>query len=45
MVRTKLQRFQLLTQLLFLSTFVSSQELNTISNGEVADAEKINENF
>ena len=45
MVRAKLQRFQLLTQLLFLSTLVSAQELHTFSNGEVADAEKINENF
>ena len=37
-------------QLFLLATFliaplVSAQELHTFSNGEVADAEKINENF
>ena len=31
--------------LLFFSYLVSAQELHTFSNGEVADAEKINENF
>ena len=31
--------------LLFLPNLVSAQELHTFSNGEVADAEKINENF
>lgn len=30
---------------LLLPSFASSQELHTFSNGEVADAEKINENF
>ena len=31
--------------LLFFSCLVSAQELHTFSNGEVADAEKINQNF
>ena len=31
--------------LMILSSLVSAQELHTFSNGEVADAEKINENF
>lgn len=31
--------------LLFFPGLVSAQELHTFSNGEVADAEKINENF
>ena len=31
--------------LLFLPSLASAQELHTFSNGEVADAEKINENF
>ena len=35
----------LLTALLLLPAFVSAQELHTFRNGEVADAEKINENF
>ena len=34
-----------LTLLLLFSTSVPAQELHTFSNGEVADAEKINENF
>ena len=35
----------LLTALLLLPVLVSAQELHTFKNGEVADAEKINENF
>ena len=35
----------LLTALLLLPALVSAQELHTFKNGEVADAEKINENF
>ncbi len=35
----------LLTLPLLFPTALSSQELHTFSNGEVADAEKINENF
>ena len=31
--------------LLVSSPFVFTQELHTFSNGEVADAEKINQNF
>ena len=31
--------------LMILSSLVSAQEHHTFSNGEVADAEKINENF
>ena len=35
----------LLTALLLLPALVSAQELHTFKNGEVADADKINENF
>jgi len=35
----------LLTALCLLPTLVLAQELHTFKNGEVADAEKINENF
>ena len=38
-------RYLLLTLLLIFPALVSAQELHTFSNGEVADAEKINENF
>ena len=38
-------RLLILSLLLICSAWVSAQELNTFSNGEVADAEKINENF
>jgi len=36
---------RLLVLLLFFPSLASAQELHTFSNGEVADAEKINENF
>ena len=35
----------LLTALYLLPTLVLAQELHTFKNGEVADAEKVNENF
>jgi len=35
----------LLTALLLLPALVSAQELHTFKNGEVADADKVNENF
>ena len=35
----------LLTTLLLLPVLLSAQELHTFKNGEVADADKINENF
>ena len=35
----------LLTALLLLPALVSTKELHTFKNGEVADADKINENF
>lgn len=35
----------LLTALLFLPALVSAQELHRFKNGEVADADKVNENF
>ena len=35
----------LLSLILFFPTALAAQELHTFSNGEVADAEKINENF
>ena len=35
----------LLSALLLFPVALSAQELHTFSNGEVADAEKINENF
>ena len=35
----------LLSLMLFFPTALAAQELHTFSNGEVADAEKINENF
>ena len=38
-------RYLLLLLLLIFPAFTSAQELHTFSNGEVADAEKINENF
>ena len=38
-------RYLLLTLLLIFPSLSSAQELHTFSNGEVADAEKINENF
>ena len=38
-------RLLILPFLLVCSAWVTAQELNTFSNGEVADAEKINENF
>ena len=38
-------RFICLSLILACSVFVNAQELNTFSNGEVADADKINENF
>ena len=40
-----LLRYLLLSLLLISSSIVFAQELHTFSNGEVADAEKINENF
>ena len=38
-------RYLLLTLLLIFPALASAQELHTFSNGEVADAEKINQNF
>ena len=38
-------RYLLLLLLLIFPAFTSAQELHTFSNGEVADAEKINQNF
>ena len=40
-----LLRYLLLSLLLISSSLASAQELHTFSNGAVADAEKINENF